>query len=99
MPLYVFSRMVGMARMRSSGRKEYPSDTGNRSADVPVRSGYRGESGFENASATFHANRLRARTPAIRVAPLHAARTLQRLQVNTYLHPTFNPLPTPILGL
>ena len=32
------------------------------------------------------------------VAPLHAARTSQRLQVNTYPHPTFNQLSNPFSG-
>src|SRR5712692_8068646 len=36
------------------------------SADVPVRSGYRSECGFEDTRATLHATQLRARTPAVR---------------------------------
>src|SRR5713101_4813595 len=32
------------------------------------------------------------------VPPLHAARTSQRLQVNTYSHPTFNQLSNPFSG-
>src|SRR5712692_9580057 len=33
-----------------------------------------------------------------KVAPLEAARTSQRLQVNTYSHPTFNQLSNPFSG-